>query len=76
MNKKEIISMLADDSFLSKVEQLALRLRDLTQMEEKDQTHYTGADLNILEKIQENIENETLTQRDILEVEKLVFKFL
>lgn len=73
MSKKDFVS---DMLFLNKMEQLAIRLRELTQMEENDQTHYTGADLNILDRLNEKIADETITEEDILEVERLAFKFL
>jgi hypothetical protein len=69
-------SSLFSIDFETKVLELSKRLNELTILEEKDQTSYTGKDLNLLEKIVEKICNETITEEDILNVEKLIFKFL
>lgn len=71
-----IKQLLYEYNFEDKMNQLAKRLHDLTLLEENEQTSYTGADLNLLERLQDKIANETITQRDILEIEKLAFKFL
>lgn len=59
-----------------KIRELAKRLHTLVNMEENGKTNYTGQDLNILERVSERSCNETLTERDIYEIERLVAKFL
>jgi hypothetical protein len=76
MKKKELFSLLRDDSYQRKINGVAKALQLLTSMEEDGKTSYTGADLNVLESINEKICDETITNEDILRVEKLVFKFL
>lgn len=76
MNKKELLLLLHDESYLRTVEGVAKALQLLTQLEESGRTSYTGSDLNTLERIQNKIEDETISKKDILEVEKLAFKFL
>lgn len=69
-------SLISNIDFETKVSELSKRLNELTILEDKDQTNYTGKDLNLLEKIVEKICNETITEEDILNIEKLIFKFL
>jgi hypothetical protein len=69
-------SSLSSIDFELKVLELSKRLEQLTLLEDKDQTNYTGKDLNLLEKIVEKICDETITEEDILRIEKLIFKFL
>ena len=74
--EKLIEDIIIDESFLFTMEQLFVRLQELSLMQEEGKTNYTGEDLNILEAIQERIANETITEKDIFEVERLAFKFL
>jgi len=76
MDPNDFIPTFDDYEFEYKVRQITERLHQLFLMGENGQTNYSGADLNILEKIQEKIANETITQEDILEIEKLAFRFL
>lgn len=64
------------DHDLGKITEIAKRLQELSILEENGQTNYTGADLNIIDGIMDRIADETLTQEDIFEIEKLAFKFL
>lgn len=64
-------------SFESTIIEYTKRLHTLVQLEEKGQTHYTGEELNILERISDKICNdEKLNERDLFEIEKLTIKYL
>lgn len=63
--------------FEERVVELTKRLHTLTQLEEKNQTHLNGEELNILDRIMDKMCNEEkLSERDLLEIERITLKYL
>ena len=48
----------------------------LSEKQERDETHYTGADLNFLESLSDKICDSEVTQEDFFELEKMLFRFM
>jgi len=48
----------------------------LSEKQEREETHYTGADLNFLESLPDKICESKITQKDFLKLEKMVFKLM
>ncbi len=64
------------DTLSDRVKRLRDRLDSLELMELKGQTNYSGEDLNTLERVSERLCSDTLSEEDLLEIEKLMFKFM
>lgn len=64
------------NTLYKRVEELQKRLASLNQMELDGKTKYTGEDLNLLDEITNRLCEDNLKESDILEIERMMFKFI